>query len=174
MTMPRHILAPYMATPADVVERMVRLAEVGEGDVVYDLGCGDGRMAIAAGRRGAHAVGVDIEPYWIEQARSNAAAAGVSARVSFEQRDALELDLAPATVVFMYLVQWSTQRVAAQILGQCAVGTRVVSHSFGFDTVAARSETFEDASGQPRTLHLWVAGDNAVGPGADPARGAST
>lgn len=154
---PRYILAPYVPTTADVVERMVRLAEVGLGDFVYDLGCGDGRLAIAAAARGARAFGVDIEPYWVEQSRGNALAAGVAGLARFEQGDALAVDLRLATVVFLYLVHWSTQLVARELLGQCAPGTRVVSNGFPFEVVAATAiDSFVDAAGQSRALHLWV------------------
>jgi ribosomal protein L11 methylase PrmA len=136
---------------------MLDLADVTPADTVYDLGCGDGRIAIAAARRGARAVGVDCEPYWAEQATLNADAAGVAARVQFSAGDALALDLSPASVVCLYLVHWSTQLVAKHLISQCVPGTRVVSHSFGFEALAGvRSEDRLDADGQPRQVHLWV------------------
>lgn len=154
----RYILAPYLATPPEVVARMVELADVRATDCVYDLGCGDGRLLIEAARaRGAAGLGVDIEPYWIEQSRLNASQAGVSDLARFELQDALEVDFAPATVVFLYLVQWSTQRVLERLLRYCAPGTRIVSHSFGFDTVLESiTEVFVDQAGNPRSLHLCV------------------
>ena len=156
--MPRYILAPYVATPPDVVVRMVELADVRATDRVYDLGCGDGRLLIAAAKlRGASGLGVDIEPYWIEQARAHAEQAGVSHLARFEAEDALEVDLSSATVVFLYLVPWSTQRVLERLQQHCAPGTRIVSHSFGFDGVAdSVTETFVDDSGTSRTLHRCV------------------
>lgn len=158
---PRYILAPYVATPHEVAGQMVELADVQSSDCVYDLGCGDGRLLIAAARmRGAHGLGVDIEPYWIEQSQANAAQAGVADRVRFDRRDAFELDLAPATVVFLYLVQWSTRRVMERVLTHCAPGTRVVSHSFGFDGLAGcTTRTFVDGEGISRSLHLHVVGE---------------
>jgi SAM-dependent methyltransferase len=158
-----YILAPYVPTPPDVVERMLRLADVGPSDVVFDLGCGDGRVVIAAaGSTGAHGVGVDIEPYWVELARANATAAGVSHLTRFDQQDALAVDLTPATVVFLYLVHWSTQMLAARILAQVADGTRIVSHSFPIAGLGARTDTFIDASGTQRSLHLAVTGGAPV------------
>lgn len=151
-----HILAPYMATPFDVVARMLRLARVGAGDMVFDLGCGDGRMLIAAAAAGARGLGVDIEPYWVEQSRQNAAAAGVSEAVRFEQADALSLDLRPATVVVLYLVHWSVQRVLTRVQEQCAAGTRVVSHSFPIELAGTITERFIDTEGQRREIHLWT------------------
>lgn len=154
---PRYILAPYVATADDVVERMLDLAGVGSADVVFDLGCGDGRLAIAAARRGARAYGVDIEPWWVEQARLNAAAAGVADRVRFELRDAMDVDTSSASVVVLYLVHWSTQRMAAELQERCAPGTRIVSNSFPFEGCAgARTQTVIEATGQSRDLHLWV------------------
>ena len=155
---PRYILAPYVATPPEVVEQMVSLADVQPGDIVYDLGCGDGRLAIAAATaRGARSLGVDIEPYWVEESRRNAIAAGVSHLAQFEDGDALGLDLRPATVVFLYLVNWSTQMLADAILQQCAPGTRVVSHSFLFGPERpTRTESLVDATGNTHYLHLWV------------------
>lgn len=154
---PRYILAPYVATADDVVERMLDLAGVGSADVVFDLGCGDGRLAIAAARRGARAYGVDIEPWWVEQARLNAAAAGVADRVRFELRDAMDVDTSSASVVVLYLVHWSTQRMAAELLERCAPGTRIVSNSFPFEGCAgALTQSIIDATGQSRDLHLWV------------------
>lgn len=156
-TPPRYILAPYLATAPDVVERMLDLAGVRSGDRVYDLGCGDGRLAIAAALRGAQAFGVDIEPWWVEQSRLNAEAAGVAQRTVFAPGDALAVDLGPATVVVLYLVHWSTQLMARELLGRCAPGTRVVSNGFAFEAVTTtRTESFVDAAGQARAIHLWV------------------
>ena len=157
---PRYILAPYVATPHDIAAHMVELADVQASDCVYDLGCGDGRLLIAAAQlRGARGLGVDIEPYWIEQAQANALQAGVSDQAQFEQRDALELDLTPASVVFLYLVHWSTQRIMQQLLAQCAPGTRVVSHSFEFEALAgSRTRTVVDSEGNSHRLHLHVIG----------------
>jgi ribosomal protein L11 methylase PrmA len=165
--MPRYILAPHAPTAEDVVERMVSLAAVEASDFVLDIGCGDGRLAIAAARlRGARALGVDIEACWVEEARNAAAAAGVSHLARFEQRDALSVDWRPATVVFLYLVEWSTLLVAQHIREHCRPGTRVVSNGFPFAaTAGARTETLEDASGRPRSLHLWIVPEAETGSG---------
>ncbi len=93
-------LAPYRATPPDVVERMLTLAKVGPGDVVYDLGCGDGRIVITAAQKfGARGVGIDIDAKLIEKAEASARAAGVEERVQFRVQDALTADVSDATVV---------------------------------------------------------------------------
>jgi len=154
---PRYILAPYMATPHEVVDRMLALAEVGPSDIVFDLGCGDGRVVIAAARDcGARGVGVDIEAWWIDQANAAAQGAGVSDRAEFRVGDALQLDLSQATVVFIYLVDWSVQMVAARLRTQLAPGARVVSLSFPIsDWTPTRIERFVDAESNPRVLYLW-------------------
>jgi predicted TPR repeat methyltransferase len=153
----RYILAPYVATPADVVDRMLRLAGVGAQDTVLDLGCGDGRVAIAAARDyAARGLGVDIESWWIDQAQQAALAAGVSDRVRFELGDALHFDLSGASVVFIYLVDWSVQMVAARLRSQLAPGARIVSLSFPIkDWAPARTERFVDSESVPRVLYLW-------------------
>jgi SAM-dependent methyltransferase len=154
---PKYILAPYLATPFEVVGRMVEAAGVGADDLVYDIGCGDGRLAIAAAATGASALGVDVEQGWVDIARAQAAAAGVAERVSFERCDAMELDLGPASVVFLYLVEWSTQRMAARVREQCRPGTRIVSHSFGLDGLpGSTTHPFHDAAGGLRRIHCWV------------------
>lgn len=154
---PLHILAPYVPTPLDVVARLLELAQVTAGDVVHDLGCGDGRVVIEAARQHqASGVGVDTERYWIEQATQNAAAAGVSHLVLFQLQDALTADLSSATVIVLYLLHWSTQRLAPLIAARARAGTRVVSHGFPIDSwVPEKVESFTDSSGTPRTLYLW-------------------
>lgn len=120
----------YVPTPEAVVDRMLELARVGRDDVVYDLGCGDGRIVIAAARRyGARAVGFDIDPTRVAEARRNVAAAGVEHLVSIEQRDVFELDLTPATVVALYLLPELNVRLLPQ-LERLRPGSRVVSHDF--------------------------------------------
>lgn len=164
---PRYILAPYLATPPEVVDRMLDVAGVRETDCVYDLGCGDGRVVIAAARRGARGVGIDIESYWVAESNRNAAAAGVADRVRFAAEDALSVDLVPATVVFLYLVEWSTRLIVPRVAEQVAPGTRVVSLSFALGTnPPAQVVTFPDSAGRERTLHLWVKGN-------DPSAGGS-
>ena len=152
-------LAPYVATPDDVVERMLRLAGVGPRDVVYDLGCGDGRIVIAAAQRfGARGVGVDLDANLINQAEANARAAGVERRVKFLVQDALTVDVSDATVVTLYLLSASNVKLRPLLTRQLRRGARIVSHSFAMgewepDVV----DSFRDASGLGRTLYLWNA-----------------
>ncbi len=149
--------APFVATPADVVERMLELAEVRPSDVVYDLGCGDGRIVIAAAQhRGVRGVGIDLDPQRIEEARRNAKAAGVEHLVAFRVGDALETDVSAATVVTLYLVASLNARLRPRLMSQLRPGARIVSHDFPVgdwepDTV----DTFTSADGQSRTLFRW-------------------
>lgn len=155
---PKYILAPYVPTPEDVIERMLRLAEVNGRDFVYDLGCGDGRIIISAALKcGARGLGVDIEPYWISESEKAAKNAGVEELVEFKLQDALTLELSPATVVMLYLVPWSISKILPIIKNQVKAGTRIVSHSFGGeDWQPLKTESFTDESGAERTLYLWI------------------
>jgi len=120
----------FVPTPEPVVDVMMQLANVHEGDVVYDLGCGDGRVVIAAAKRGAKkAVGIDIDPERIREAHVNARAAGVADKVTFVQGDLFEADFSDATVVTLYLLPDLNLRLRPKILA-LAPGTRVVSHAF--------------------------------------------
>jgi ribosomal protein L11 methylase PrmA len=120
----------FVPTPEPVVDAMMQLADVHEGDVLYDLGCGDGRLVIAAARRGARkAVGVDIDPQRIAEAQANARAAGVADQVTFVQGDLFQVDFSDATVVTLYLLPDLNLRLRPKILA-LAPGTRVVSHAF--------------------------------------------
>ena len=122
---------PFYPSPIEVVDRMLELAEVGGDDVVYDLGCGDGRMVIQAARRfGARGVGVDIDADLIAQARANARAAGVEHLVTFIQQDALTLDLTPATVVMLWMLQSFNIRLRPKLQTQLRPGARIVAHGF--------------------------------------------
>ena len=157
---PLYILAPFVPTPKDVVERMLQIAEVTSRDLVYDLGCGDGRIIItAASKYGARGVGVDIEPYRVAESQSGAKKAGVEDLVTFKLQDAMTMDLSPATVVMLYLVQWSTSKLQPIIRRQVRPGTRIVSHNFAFDGwTPAKTEKFTDVSGSLGTLYLWIGG----------------
>jgi SAM-dependent methyltransferase len=150
-------LAPYVPTPEDVVERMLTLAEVKAGDVVYDLGCGDGRIPIAAARRGARGVGIDIDPKRIAESRANAKAAGVTDRVEFRLQDAMTVDVSPATVVTLYLLSSSNARLRPILTRQLKPGARIVSHAFSMGSTwpADKVDTFTSARGDQVTLYLW-------------------
>ena len=121
----------FVPTPQPVVDAMLTLAEVRDGDVLYDLGSGDGRIPItAATRHKVRAVGIDIDPERIEEARANAEAAGVTDKVTFRQEDLFEADFSDATVVTLYLLQSLNEKLKPRLLSELKPGTRIVSHSF--------------------------------------------
>ena len=123
--------APYVPSPLSTVDEMLRLAEVGRADVVYDLGAGDGRVVIAAAAKfGARGVGVEIDARLVALARERAARAGVADKVRFAQQDLFKTDLREATVVSLYLSPNFNLKLRPALLA-LAPGTRVVSHSSG-------------------------------------------
>jgi cyclopropane fatty-acyl-phospholipid synthase-like methyltransferase len=150
--------APFVATPPDVVERMLSLAEVGPKDIVYDLGSGDGRIVIAAARKfGARGVGVDIDPARIYDSEVNAKLAGVERLVTFKLQDALKTDVSDATVVTLYMLSAINVKLRPILTKQLRPGARIVSHSFAMgDWEPDRVDTFRDQEGISRTLYLWV------------------
>lgn len=158
-------LAPFVPTPAEVVDRMLALAKVGKDDVVYDLGCGDGRIVIAAAKKyGARGVGVDIDPQRIAESEANARAAGVSDRVTFKLQDALKTDVSEATVVTLYLLSSSNLKLRPILTKQLKPGARIVAHAFSMgDWEPDAVDTFTDSAGGTRTLYLWKA-DGKVRP----------
>ena len=153
-------LAPYVRTPQDVVERMLALAQVGPKDVVYDLGCGDGRLVITAAKRyGARGVGVDFDLDRVKESQVNAKHAGVESLVEFRQQDALTVDVSPASVVTLYLLSGANLKLRPTLQKQLKPGSRIVSHQFGMgDWVPTRTETIVDQRGTSRLLYLWVIG----------------
>jgi SAM-dependent methyltransferase len=159
-------LAPYVPSPAEVVDRMLALAGVTKDDVVYDLGSGDGRIPIAAAKTyGARAVGLDIDSRRIEESRANAKAAGVEHLVEFRQEDVLTADVSDATVVTLYLLSSSNARLRPILTRQLRPGARIVSHAFsmGPEWPADKIETFTTGRGDEITLYLWRA-DGKVRP----------
>ncbi len=152
-------LAPYVPTPQDVVDRMLELAQVTEKDVVYDLGCGDGRIVITAAKKyGAHGVGVDIDPQRVAESEGNARKAGVERLVSFKLQDALTVDVSKATVVTLYLLSASNMKLRPILTRQLPPGARIVSHAFSMgDWEPAKVVQYDDERGIARTLYLWKA-----------------
>ena len=150
-------LAPFVPTPYDVVNRMLTLAGVTRDDVVYDLGCGDGRIVITAAERfGARGVGVDIDPQRIAESNANAERAGVRHLVRFIEQDALAVDVSEATVVTLYLLSSSNAKLRPILTRQLQPGARIVSHAFSMgDWEPDVTDRFEDERGNSRTLYLW-------------------
>ncbi len=127
----RELDVPYVPTPDEVVAGMLQAAGVKKGDVVYDLGCGDGRIVIAAAQKfGTRGVGIDINPVRIQEARKNAKKAGVAGLVKFIEQDLFEANIGDATVVTLYLLPAVNLKLRPKLLRDLKPGTRVVSHSF--------------------------------------------
>lgn len=121
----------YVPTPREVVDAMLKVANVGPNDVVYDLGCGDGRIPVAAAQMyGARGVCIDIDPQRIKEANQTVAQAGVGDRVTVRQADLFEVDLSEATVVTLYLLPSLNLKLQPKLLRELAPGTRIVSHAF--------------------------------------------
>jgi ubiquinone/menaquinone biosynthesis C-methylase UbiE len=122
---------PYVPTPQEVVDEMLKLADIKPNDVLYDLGCGDGRIVVTAAKRyGIRAVGVDINPERISEANENARKAGVTDKVKFIQGDLFQTSLKEPTVLTLYLLPAVNLKLRPKILDEMKPGARVVSHSF--------------------------------------------
>jgi len=159
---------PYVVTPMEVVERMLRMAEVKKDDYVIDLGSGDGRIVIEAAKRGARGLGVDLDPNLVKAATENARLAGVGDRARFETMDLFDADLAPATVVTMYLLPDFNAKLLPRLL-RLRPGTRVVSHDGGIgdwpadETLEMRVPEKPVGVGGMTKVELWVVPANAAG-----------
>lgn len=153
---------PYVPTADAVVERMLEMAEVKKGDVVYDLGCGDGRIVVAAAARGARGVGVDLDPERISESRANAKRAGVTRRVEFRQGNLFDVDVTPASVVTLYLLPDVNLKLRPRLLEQLRPGTRVVSHDFNMGEWEP-DETETVHASREHTVHFWVVPVEAAG-----------
>jgi SAM-dependent methyltransferase len=144
---------PFEPTPPEVVDAMLRLADVHAGDVVYDLGCGDGRIVVRAAQLGARAVGVDIDPVRIHESRDRARAARVEDKVQFREGDLFEADVRPATVVTLFLWPKVNLQLRPKLQEQLRPGSRVVSYMHDMADWAPQ-RTITMANG--RKVYLWV------------------
>jgi cyclopropane fatty-acyl-phospholipid synthase-like methyltransferase len=159
LTLQGQKLAPYAPTPPDVVDRMLALAAVSRGDVLIDLGCGDGRIAIRAAEKfGVRATGVDIDPRRIEESKANAKAAAVEHLTDFRVEDALKTDVSQATVVTLFIGSEGNAKLRPMLQRQLKRGARIVSHAFsmGPEWPPDRIERFTSANGDAVTLYLWT------------------
>lgn len=153
----RPLDVPYVPTPEEVVEQMLNLANVQKSDVVYDLGCGDGRIVITAARKyGVRGVGVDIDPERIRESRENARTAGVQDRVQFLQQDLFKTDIKEASVLMLYLLPEINLRLRPELFRQLKPGTRIASHSFDMGDWKPDQTVQVPAGGYARTVHYWV------------------
>lgn len=149
---------PYVSTPDEVVAEMLRIANVGKDDVLYDLGCGDGRIVITAAKMyGCRGVGIDINPERIRESRENAIKAGVSDRVQFIQMDLFEAEIREASVVTLYLLSGVNLRLRPKLFRELSPGSRVVSHEFSMGkwepdaTTSVKAENYRD----PYLFNYW-------------------
>jgi precorrin-6B methylase 2 len=151
-------LAPYAPTPMDVVDRMLALAAVQPGDLLIDLGCGDGRIPIRAAQKfGARAIGVDIDPRRIEESKVNSKAASVEHLTEFRVEDALKTDVSAATVVTLFIGSEGNAKLRPILQRQLKAGTRIVSHAFsmGPEWPPDKVDRFTNENGDAVTLYLW-------------------
>jgi SAM-dependent methyltransferase len=150
-------IAPFVTTPQEVVDRMLEVAQISPGDLVYDLGSGDGRIVITAAKRyGAKSVGFEIDPTLVTLSRRNIREAGVEHLAEIREEDIRNADLSPASVVTMYLYPSANLRLRAAIRRQLKAGSRVVSHNSNMgDWKPDRVEQMTDSAGFLRTIYLW-------------------
>jgi hypothetical protein len=152
-------LAPFVPTPQPVVERMLEVAAVGRDDVVYDIGCGDGRMVITAAKKYlARGVGIDIDAALIEECRAGAKREGVEGLVRFLHMDATKAHLTEATVLALYLLPESLETLKPLFERDLEAGVRIVSHNYeipGWEGRLVRSEVMTDEKGREHKIHLY-------------------
>jgi SAM-dependent methyltransferase len=159
---------PFVVTPTEIVERMMRMAEVGAGDRLIDLGSGDGRIVIAAAKRGARGLGVDLDPSLVKLATENARKAGVADRARFEVRDIFDTDLSGASVVAFYLLPDFNEKLLPRLLA-LKPGTRIVSHDGGIgawppdEKLEMRTPEKTVGLGGLSKIELWIVPAKAAG-----------
>ena len=170
---------PYVPTPEKVVAKMLEMVDVRENDILYDLGCGDGRIVITAAReRDCRGVGIDINPQRVEESRKNAILAGVSHMVDFYQMDLFEADISQASVVTLYLLSTVNLRLRPKLFRDLKPGTRVVSHDFSmadwmadktvtveekFDYIPFQDTRLTDNPWNKHTIYFWIIPANVSG-----------
>lgn len=145
-------LVPYVPTPPAVVAKMIELARVGKNDLVYDLGSGDGRIVIAAAKKGAKAIGFEIDGDLVKESRAKITTAGLHTRAEIRQQDILTVDLTPATVVTLYLFPDVNLQLRPKLRRQLKPGARIVSHAFSMGDWQADKVISVDR----QKLYLWI------------------
>jgi len=167
---------PYVPTPEKVVEEMLKMADVQKDDVLYDLGCGDGRIVITAAlTKGCRGVGIDIDPQRIKESRQNAIDAGVEDKVEFLLQDLFETDISEASVVTLYLLSSVNLRLRPILFRDLKPGTRVVSHDFTMDDwethesieieieTPANENFYTDSCWDRHNVYFWIIPANVTG-----------
>ena len=157
---------PFVPTTDEAVQAMLKLAGVKSSDVVYDLGCGDGRIVIAAAKLfGAHSVGIDINPVRIGEAKENARKAGVEKLVRFEENDLFQADIHEASVVTLFLLSQVNLKLRPKLLKDLKPGTRIVSNTFDMGDWKPEKEITVDGTDDDaylsRRLFLWIVPERA-------------
>ncbi len=150
---------PFVKTPPEVVDQMLELVDVEKDELLYDLGCGDGRIAMAAAKKfGCRAIGFDIEPEIVEIAKNQVTQNNLEDLVEIRQRDVLTLDLSQADVIMMYLLPKFNRQLIPQ-LQKLKPGTRIVSHEYGIGDIKPDREVkvMSETDGSEHTLFLWIA-----------------
>ena len=148
---------PYVPTHERIVAEMLKMADVKSNDVLYDLGCGDGRIPITAAKQfGTRGVGIDIDPQRVAEAKENAVTAGVADRVKFLEGDIFDADFKEATVVTLYLLPEVNLRLRPKLLSDLKPGTRIVSHNYDMGDWAPLKVVTLEVSGTTHTVYYWV------------------
>lgn len=152
-----HPEVPFVPTPHEVVAEILRLADVGKADVLYDLGCGDGRIVVTAAKKyGCRGVGIDIDPERIQDSRKNAAKEGVEDKVKFVEMDLFDADISEASVVTLYLLSRVNIRLRPKLLADLKPGTRVVSHDFDMDEWEADEISYVEDDWETHSVFFWI------------------
>ncbi len=160
---PRRLDVPYVPTHEWIVEEMLKMAEVTEDDVLYDLGSGDGRILITAAKEyGASGIGVDLNPDRIQEANENAVNANVTDKVKFIEGDLFEMDFSEATVLTLYLLPSVNMQLRPKIL-EMKPGTRVVSHNYNMgDWKPEKTKTIRTPDGFEHYIYFWRVPEGAA------------
>lgn len=155
-SLPPGYLAPYVRTLPLVIEALLDLGQVGPKDSLLDLGCGDGRIVLAAAARGAHGVGVDLDPERIREAQAQAETLGLTDQVRFEVQDLMKADLSEATVVSAYLLPQANLKLRHKLQTELRPGSRLLTHSFDMgDWIPTQTSEVADVINR-YPLYLWV------------------
>ncbi len=157
-------VAPFVPTPPEVVSRMLELAEIKQGDVLYDLGSGDGRIVVAAARQfGIRAVGFEVDPVLVKDSRQIIKQAGLEELVEIREQDIRSVDFSPASVVTMYLYPAANLRLRPVLMRELKPGSRVISHDFGMGSWKPdHVERLRDTAGLHRTIYRWRIAESSL------------
>jgi len=157
-------LAPFVPTSLDIARRMLELAKTGKDDVVFDLGCGDGRIIIMAAQQfGTYGIGVDLNPQRIKESKENAAKAGVENLVQFLEQDLFQTDIHDATVVSLYLLRSVNLKLRPKLLRELKPGSRIVSHDFGMAEWQPDKSSELTVDNNTHNVYFWVVPANVTG-----------